>query len=123
MGINPTPNPMPQGLPGNAECAVAGEPVTSDEHSALEVGRRLQAVLEDCGLASAAELAEMIGTTEAAVLDWLTGRSKPPPLLANRLANRTGITLVWLYFGDESDMLPGPLARLRRLLASMAAEP
>jgi transcriptional regulator with XRE-family HTH domain len=81
-------------------------------HAPPAVGERLRDVMADAGLSPAA-LAMAIGATEPVVFDWLEGRVLPPVPLMNRLANRVGITLGFLYYGDESGLLPGVAARLR----------
>lgn len=88
------------------------------EHAAHAIGERLKATMTFCGLKTQ-HFAEAIGTTEELVLDWIEGRSKPPPRLMNRLANRAGLTLAWIYFGDETSLLPAIAEQLRAILDGM----
>lgn len=107
-------DPIP--YPGARAAELEARPY-APAHAAPEVARRLLAVMQDCGLQEAAQVAAAIGSTEADVIDWLSGRMLPPLNLMNRLANRAGVTLVFLYFGDEAGLLPGAAVRLRALLA------
>jgi transcriptional regulator with XRE-family HTH domain len=95
------------------------EPIMPDprpyepEHAMHAIGRRLRKLLVYTGLGSALALAQTVGATEAEMIDWMEGRSEPPARTMNRLANRSGVTLTWLYFGDETALLPGIAERLR----------
>jgi len=105
-----------------------GDPITFGGDPALEfewrpyepshephaVGERLAAVMADAGLNTPELLAPVIGATIPDIVDWLQGRGLPPVMLMNRLADRAGITLGWLYYGDASGLLPGVARRLRR---------
>jgi hypothetical protein len=85
------------------------------DHALPAIARRLHAVLTDLEVPPES-MAQMIGATEEDMRDWLAARTRPPPLLMDRLANRAAITLAWLYFGDAADLLPGVAARLAKLL-------
>jgi transcriptional regulator with XRE-family HTH domain len=84
-------------------------------HEPHAVGERLAAVMKDTGLTPEL-LAPVIGATIPDVLDWLAGRILPPVRLMDRLANRVGLTLAWIYYGDASGLLPGVAKRLTALL-------
>jgi transcriptional regulator with XRE-family HTH domain len=85
------------------------------EHSMHAIGERLQLLMLDTGLTTPERLAQAIGAAEPDVIDWLAGNSLPPHRAMARLMRRCGVTMGWLYFGDEAGLLPGVAARLRRL--------
>lgn len=85
------------------------------DHAAPAIGGRLRKLMVYTGLGTALALAQAVGTTEVEMLDWLEGRSEPDARVMNRLAGRSGVTLTWLYYGDEAALLPGIAARLREI--------
>lgn len=85
----------------------------SPDHAPPAIGARLRAVLTDTKLETPERLAEMIGAAVPDIFDWIEGRTAPPPRMMNRLAMRAGVTMAWIFYGDETDLLPGVADRLR----------
>lgn len=84
------------------------------QHALPAIARRLGAIFAYARFEPGGA-AMMLGATEEDMRDWLAGRVRPPIQLMNRLAARIGVTLAWIYFGDDTDMAPGIVERLRQM--------
>lgn len=102
---------------GRSRAPVEARPYHPD-HAPPEIGRRLRALLADAGV-SVEVMAQRIGATEADMRDWVAGRAKPDMRMMDRLADRAAVTLAWIYFGDDTGLLPGTAERLRKRLAGL----
>lgn len=85
----------------------------SPDHAPPAIGARLRALLADTKIETPEKLAQMIGAAVPDIFDWIEGRTAPPPRMMNRLAMRAGVTMAWIFYGDETDLLPGVADRLR----------
>src|ERR1700690_3781159 len=64
------------------------------------VARRLRAVMDEFGIRTNPEMAEVCGTTSSAVNNWLLGYNLPRVPQMQTLCGRTGLTLDWIYSGS-----------------------
>lgn len=87
-------------------------------HNALEIGRRIQAVrmaFEE----SPAQFARRVGISAQSLSNYETGYRRPGLDQAILICVATGVTLDWIYFGDNSG-LPMRFASLAAGLAEPA---
>jgi len=76
------------------------------------IGERLRALLAVTSLAIE-DMAHVTGTSKRHVVEWLEGGITPPRGRMNRLAQQTGVTLAWIYYGDDGRLGPLMATRLR----------
>jgi transcriptional regulator with XRE-family HTH domain len=86
------------------------------------IGGRLRALMMVTAL-TVEEIAHLTGTSKGRVVDWLEGRVAPPRGRINRLAKQTGVTLAWVYYGDEGGLLPQTASLLRSALGHNREDP
>lgn len=72
------------------------------------VGRRLQALRLAQGFKTIRGFVNEMGFDEKRYDKWEKGKALIPPLFAEALVDRYGITLDWLYIGRKTN-LPRPL--------------
>jgi transcriptional regulator with XRE-family HTH domain len=80
------------------------------------ISDRLRALMTVAGLTERA-VAHLTGTSEGHVAGWLEGSHAPPRSRMNRVARQAGVTLGWIYYGDEDDLPPQTASLLRSALA------
>ena len=77
----------------------------------MELADRLNKALEFAGI-KPAQIADIVGQTQANMSHYLNGRNKQiSPLIARKIAEVCGVRLMWLVYGDEP-MLPTNADRL-----------
>lgn len=86
------------------------------------IGERLCALMVVRALTVEA-VAYATGASKRHVVDWLAGRVTPRRGQINRLANQTGVTLAWIYYGDEGGVLPRTASLLRTALEHNREDP
>lgn len=104
------------------EAILGGAPITdrAELHAARAVGRRLQVMAAALGFTF--DVPALAATLEAdvdAVHDWLAGRVVPPVWKMLPLCKRVGVTLDWLYAGNErglSDVTRRTLSRMSKTI-------
>lgn len=80
------------------------------------IGERLHALLAVTSL-TIGDVAHITSTPQRHVVEWVEGRMTPPSGRMRRLAQHTGVTLAWIYYGDEGELLPQITSRLRLAIA------
>lgn len=79
------------------------------------IGQRVYALMTITAL-TPKTMARIIGTSEGNVVAWQEGYQRPPRRRVSRLARQAGVTLAWVYYGDEADLAPQIASLLRRAL-------
>lgn len=75
------------------------------------VAERLKSVREDLGL-SISMMAERIGTSKANLSSYLRALALPPDEIAQRIADLSGVSKEWLYYGDIKEFMRDYLVSL-----------
>ncbi len=81
------------------------------------VARRLRAVMAVTGM-TVEMMAQTIVASEAYVTELVAGSRYPKVQRMRRLAKRAGVTLGWIFYGDEVGLAPITAERLRAELAN-----
>ena len=75
----------------------------------MTLGERVRDRRKAAGL-NQAELAALVGVSQAAVSDWEKGKATPSIGGAGALAKALGVELSWLVYGDEEPVAAEPAA-------------
>jgi hypothetical protein len=86
------------------------------------IGERLRALVAVAALPTDA-VVNITGASEGHVLGWLEGRQVPPRDRISRLARQAGVTVAWIYYGEEAGLPPQIASLLRRALAHNNEDP
>lgn len=78
----------------------------------VEVGERLALTARANGITEWTDLARAVGGERAQVSAWINGVALPPVPAMKKLLSLWGITLDWLYTGDETGLTRGAWIRL-----------
>jgi len=73
---------------------------------------RLRAAMRASGVTTATELAKLLGQAGSRVRNWCNGTSTPPSEDGVRLAEMLGVTMDYLYRGQDAGLSDGKRIRL-----------
>lgn len=89
----------------------------------IAIGQRLRAAVVETEIFTAERLTELLGLppdSASTVRNWLNGTSRPKVSEAKRLKKLLGVTLDWIYEGDDTGQLQSKNIRLQAALAGEA---
>lgn len=85
-----------------------------------ECARRLKAVMKDAGYDTVDDLAKAVSASRSQASNWLNAYHLPPVCFMAKLRGLTGITLDWIYLGDQSGLTVAKSIRLSAWLDGLA---